>query len=118
MGHCDEHASFTEGTENVAHVETVVVGAGPAGLSVAACLQRAGVTFVVLERSDRVGAAWNRHYERLRLPTDKAPSAFPYFPFPKHYPKYPSRTQLIAYLESYVRHFGLRVRFGQDVVSA
>jgi indole-3-pyruvate monooxygenase len=117
MGHHDDHASFTEVTEDVAHVETVIVGAGPAGLSVAACLQRAGVPFVVLERSDRVGAAWNRHYERLCLHTDKAQSALPYFPFPKHYPKYPSRTQLIAYLEAYARHFGLQVRFGHDVVS-
>ena len=117
MRHGD-HPGPTEGIENVARVETVIVGAGPAGLSVAACLRCAGVPFVLLERGDRVGASWHRHYERLRLHTDKARSELPYLPFPKHYPKYPSRAQLIAYLESYARHFGLRPRFGQEVVSA
>jgi indole-3-pyruvate monooxygenase len=117
MRHGD-HPGPTQGTENVARVETVIVGAGPAGLSVAACLRRTDVPFVLLERGDRVGASWHRHYERLRLHTDKARSELPYLPFPKHYPKYPSRAQLIAYLESYARHFGLRPRFGQEVVSA
>jgi flavin-dependent dehydrogenase len=50
-----DHPGSTEGTENVARVETVIVGAGPARLSVAACLRRAGVPFVLLERGDRVG---------------------------------------------------------------
>ena len=113
-----EHPGPTEGTGNVVRVETVIVGAGPAGLSVAACLQRVGVPFVVLERGDRVSASWDRHYERLHLHTDKSRSELPYFPFPKRYPKYPSRAQLIAYLESYARHFGLQPRFCQDVVSA
>jgi indole-3-pyruvate monooxygenase len=52
----------TESTlTDVVSVETVIIGAGPAGLSVAACLRRAGVPFVMLERGDRVGAAWHRH---------------------------------------------------------
>ncbi|MGH2375591.1 MAG: FAD-dependent monooxygenase [bacterium] len=40
------------------HTETVIVGAGPAGLATAACLGRAGIPFVVLEREKRLGAAW------------------------------------------------------------
>src|SRR5215207_8757574 len=36
--------------------KTVIVGAGPAGLAVAAMLGQRGVTYTVLERADRVGA--------------------------------------------------------------
>jgi len=32
--------NLTGRTEDVTHVETVIVGAGPAGLAVAACLRR------------------------------------------------------------------------------
>ncbi len=102
--------NLTGRTEDVTDVETVIVGAGPAGLAVAACLRRAGMPLVILEREDRVGASWHRHYARLHLHTDKAHSALPYLPLPKDYPKYPSRGQLIAYLESYARHFGLEPR--------
>src|ERR671938_226400 len=89
-----EHPGPTEGTGNVVRVETVIVGAGPAGLSVAACLQRVGVPFVVLERGDRVSASWDRHYERLHLHTDKSRSELPYFPFPKRYPSIPHERSL------------------------
>ena len=57
--------------------ETLVIGAGPAGLAVAAYLRRRGLRFEVLERSDAVGSAWRRHYERLHLHTVKRHSALP-----------------------------------------
>ncbi|MDQ3910587.1 MAG: NAD(P)/FAD-dependent oxidoreductase [Actinomycetota bacterium] len=110
--------NLTRRTQDVTHVETVIVGAGPAGLAVAGCLRRAGIPLVILEREDRVGASWHRHYDRLHLHTDKAHSALPYLPLPKDYPRYPSRDQLVAYLESYAGHFGLEPRFGQEVLAA
>ncbi|HET6283425.1 MAG TPA: FAD-dependent oxidoreductase, partial [Polyangia bacterium] len=61
---------------------TVIVGAGPAGLAVAACLRRAGSPFVVLEQSDAgVGASWRKRYRRLHLHTAKQYSGLPYLPF-------------------------------------
>lgn len=99
-------------------VEAVVIGAGPAGLAVGACLRRAGVPFLILEQADSVGASWRRHYNRLHLHTPKAFSGLPFYPFPKDYPRYPSRLQVIAYLEAYAEHFGLEPEFGQQVVSA
>jgi indole-3-pyruvate monooxygenase len=97
---------------------TIVVGAGPAGLAVGACLTRAGVPCLILEQADQVGAAWRRHYDRLHLHTAKAFSALPFMPFPKAYPRYPSRLQVVAYLEAYARQFQLEIRFGQRVVAA
>lgn len=100
---------------NGATVEALIVGAGPAGLAVGACLRREGVPFTILERDAEVGSSWRRHYDRLHLHTDKARSALPYLPFPRDWPRYPSRDQVVEYLESYARHFELAPRFGQEV---
>ena len=102
------------------HVSTdvVVVGAGPAGLAVGACLRRAGVEFVLLEKETQVGSAWRRHYDRLHLHTDRAHSSLPHLPLPRQYPRYPSRQQVVDYLEAYARAFALVPRFGEEVAGA
>lgn len=93
----------------------LVVGAGPAGLAVGACLRRRGVSFRILEQGDAIGHRWRRHYDRLQLHTARRHSALPYLGFPRGTPRYPSRDQVTAYLERYARHFALTVSFGERV---
>lgn len=96
----------------------VIIGAGPAGLAVAACLTRAGVPFTLVDRATDVASAWRTHYARLHLHTAKRYSQLPHHPMPAAYPTYPSRAQVVAYLEDYAAHFGLRPRLGLRVTSA
>jgi hypothetical protein len=77
-----------------------VVGAGPAGLAAGACLRKAGLDFIILEKEDQVGASWRRHYARLHLHTVKQYSSLPFLPFPKDYPRYVPRELIIRYLEN------------------
>jgi indole-3-pyruvate monooxygenase len=98
-------------------VDTIVVGASAAGLATAACLQRAGVTFAVLEQAPQIAAAWRGHYDRLHLHTNAGLSGLPYHGFPRRFPRYPARDQVVAYLEEYAAHFALAPRFGQRVTS-
>jgi indole-3-pyruvate monooxygenase len=95
--------------------ETLIIGAGPAGLAVAACLKKRGASFVILERAAEVGSSWRRHYDRLHLHTVKNQSALPYLNFPTQTPRYPSRDETISYLERYANHFGLIPEFGEEV---
>jgi cation diffusion facilitator CzcD-associated flavoprotein CzcO len=97
--------------------EVAIVGAGPAGLAVAACLKKAGVDFVILEREQHVGSSWRRHYERLHLHTIKQFSSLPFLPFPANYPRYVPRHLMVEYLQAYAAHFGLQPRFGEAVCS-
>ena len=96
----------------------VVIGAGPTGLAVGARLKQENIPCVILEQNDKVGSAWHHHYDRLHLHTDKRNSELPFLPYPKDYPRYPSRAQLIEYLESYTQKFQLDIRFRQEVISA
>ena len=91
--------------------QTIIIGAGPAGLAVGACLRNATIPCLILEQNDKVGSAWARHYDRLHLHTDKKNSELPFLPYPKTYPRYISRSQLIEYLEMYARNFELDIRF-------
>ncbi|MEO6800867.1 MAG: NAD(P)/FAD-dependent oxidoreductase [Rhodanobacter sp.] len=91
--------------------DAVIVGAGPAGLACAATLSQRGLKPVILEKADTVGAVWRRHYERLHLHTDRGHSALPGLPMPRSYPRYPSRAQVVAYLETYAAQFDLNPVF-------
>jgi cation diffusion facilitator CzcD-associated flavoprotein CzcO len=90
--------------------DVIVVGAGPAGLACAAQLARRGLTALLLEKAGGVAPVWRRHYDRLHLHTDRGHSALPGLPMPRTYPRYPSRDQVVAYLEDYAGHFGLAPR--------
>jgi len=98
--------------------QTIVISVGPAGLAVRTCLDQANIPCIILEQSERVGAAWQRHYDRLHIHTDKTNSGLIFLPYPKDYQRYLSRSQLIEYLESYAQKFQLDIRFRQEVISA
>jgi len=103
-------------SRDTAELSAIIIGAGPAGLAVGACLARAGVSFTILERGSAVGESWRAHYDRLHLHTDKGTSALPFTPFPREYPRYPSRDEVVSYLESYARAHALEPRFHEDVI--
>lgn len=94
---------------------TLVIGASAAGLATAAQLRQRGLQFEIIEAEPVVAAAWRRHYDRLHLHTPKAFSALPGLPMPKSWPRYPSRDQVVSYLESYQQHFSLEPHFGERV---
>jgi indole-3-pyruvate monooxygenase len=98
--------------------DVLIVGAGPAGLAAAARLTQQGVPFLLIEAEQHVGASWRRHYDRLCLHTTKAHSTLPGLSYPSEVGTYPSRAQVIAYLEAYAAKFGIKPRFGERLERA
>jgi indole-3-pyruvate monooxygenase len=98
--------------------DVLIVGAGPAGLASAACLAERNIPFVLIEAERHVGARWRTHYDRLCLHTTKRHSTLPGLPFPREVGTYPSRSQVIVYLESYAARFGITPRFGERLERA
>lgn len=102
-------------TRGAVHHETVVVGAGQAGLSVGHHLQRRGRPFVILDGADRVGDAWRRRWDSLHLFTPARYDALDGLPFPGDPDHFPTKDAFADYLEAYVDHFDLPVRTGVRV---
>ena len=90
--------------------EVMVIGAGPAGLAAAAELGRLRVPCTVLEQADSVAAAWRGRYDRLRLNTCRWTSRLPNSSYPAHAGLFPSRDQIVSYLEDYAQRHALDVR--------
>ena len=91
--------------------DTLIVGASAAGLSCAAQLQNRGADFEIIEKHPHVGHAWRNHYQRLHLHTHKSASYLPFMKFAGHVSKYPSRSQVITYLEDYCSRLKNSPRF-------
>ncbi|RMB83232.1 NAD(P)/FAD-dependent oxidoreductase [Streptomyces shenzhenensis] len=92
-----------------------VIGAGPGGLAAAHALRARGVRAVVLERADRVGSSWRRHYDRLRLHTTRGLSALPGLPIPRRFGRWVTRDNMVRYLEKYAEFHELEIVTGVEV---
>jgi dimethylaniline monooxygenase (N-oxide forming) len=93
-----------------------LIGAGSSGITAVKALHERGIPFDCFEKSDRVGGNWvfeNRNgmsaaYRDLFINTSRPRMEYSDFPMPDSYPDFPHHTQIAAYFESYVDHFGLR----------
>ena len=95
--------------------ETIVVGAGPAGLATSRELTRAGVDHCVLERGDQLGHTWANLYDSLVLHTGRHLSALPGLAFPSGTPLFPARRDFLDYLHRYASTFSLPIETSSDV---
>ncbi len=96
-------------------VEVAVIGAGQAGLAMGYFLRRHGRRFVILERAASIGSAWHERWESLRLFTPRRYSALPGLPFPGDPDGYPTRDEVIAYLERNAETFRLPIELNSEV---
>ncbi|WP_038170771.1 flavin-containing monooxygenase [Tomitella biformata] len=104
-------------TQKTREIETVIIGAGQAGLSTGYHLQRRGHQFVILDASARVGDNWRQQWDTLKLYTPAQYDGLPGLPFPAPRWSFPGKDQVGDYLDSYARHFDLPVRLRTRVVS-
>ena len=95
--------------------ETVIVGAGSAGLATAALLRRQGLNPLVLEAGPEPGAAWRGRYDRLQLHTPRLLSGLPGMRIPRRFGRWVARDDLIEYLRRYAEQHELDLRTGTRV---
>jgi putative flavoprotein involved in K+ transport len=95
--------------------EVVVIGAGQAGLGMGYFLARRGRHFVILDRADSIAAAWRERWESLTLFTPRRYNSLPGLPFAGDPDGYPTRDEVIAYLERYAETFELPIQLNSNV---
>ena len=96
-------------------IGTAVIGGSQAGLAVGYHLRRRGLPFVILDENERIGDAWRKRWDSLRLFTPGLYNGLPGMPFPGSPVSYPTKDALADYLETYARAFELPVRTGVRV---
>ena len=95
--------------------DTLIIGASSAGMAVARQSQERGKSYVQVDRAPVVGQMWRNTYDRLHLHTARSRSGLPFRPMPRDYPRYPSRQQVVDYLESYRSDLAQQPLFGREV---
>ncbi|NLT05971.1 MAG: NAD(P)-binding domain-containing protein [Solirubrobacterales bacterium] len=103
-----------------------VIGAGSSGIASCQVLHARGIDFDCYEVGSEVGGNWrygndngmSSAYESLFINTSRRIMEYATFPMPDSYPDYPHHSQIAAYFDAYVDHFGFRdrIRFRTEVV--
>ena len=84
------------------HDPTVlIVGAGQAGLAIAARLGLLAVDTLLVDQRARVGEIWRERYHSLALHNQVKLNHMPYLPWPPNWPKYLPKDMIAGWLETY-----------------
>ena len=97
------------------HLEVAIIGGGQAGLASGHYLRQQDRRFRIFERARELAPAWRQRWDSLTLFTSRRYSALPGLPFPGDPDGYPTRDEVIAYLEHYAETFELPIEFDSEV---
>ncbi len=122
LGLSDRDAPWSELIERGAGELTVlIIGAGWAGICMAAKLQRAGVRHVVIERNADIGGTWlDTTYPGCGVDTPSHLYQFTFDPSPDWPGHYSKRDDVLAYLHGCVERHGIakNIRLNTTVTGA
>ncbi len=96
--------------------DVAIIGAGQAGLASAHHLRRRGLRPVVLDGAARVGDAWRRRYDSLKLFTPAQYSNLPGLSNGLPPDHYLSKDEFADYLERYAASLDAEIRLGTKVM--
>jgi putative flavoprotein involved in K+ transport len=105
--------SFEE--DSTRNLDVAIVGGGQAGLAMGYYLREQGLRFVIFERSDALAPAWRERWDSLALFTSRRYSSLPGLAFSGDPDGYPTRDEVIAYLERYGETFELPIELSTEV---
>ncbi|WP_245658951.1 flavin-containing monooxygenase [Microtetraspora malaysiensis] len=98
-------------------MEIIVIGAGQSGLATARALRNLGVSPVILEAGDQPTGSWPHYYDSLTAFSPARYSAMPGMPFPGDPDHYPTRDEVVDYLQRYAETLDVEIRTGTRVTA-
>ena len=83
--------------------DVLIVGAGHSGLSIAARMERMGISYLMIDKGKAPGQSWRERYESLSLHTNTPANDLPYIEIPKHWGTFTAKDQWADWLECYAK---------------
>ena len=100
------------------HIDTIVIGAGQAGLATSHCLSARGVAHVVLERGEIANSWVHERWESLRLLTPNWQSRLPGHAYRGNDPDgFMSMPQVVSFLQTYAAQGAMPIETRTKVTS-
>lgn len=108
----DTHTNHLDGR----HTETLIIGAGQAGLATAYHLRQRDRECLVLDGARRVGDGWRQQWDSLRLYSPAWANGLPGRDYPGPRWHFPSKDEFADFLEQYAEELALPVRLRTRVL--
>src|SRR5262245_29695037 len=105
------------GETAIERIDTVIIGAGQAGLSAGYHLKQRGLPFVILDADARIGDHWRDRWDSMKLYSPAKYDSLPGKPFPAKAYHWPTGREMGDYLQAYAAWHGLPVRSGTRVAT-
>ncbi|MEM9619365.1 MAG: NAD(P)/FAD-dependent oxidoreductase [Pseudomonadota bacterium] len=92
--------------------EVLIIGAGTSGLALGYELERGGAVVRIVEAARRPAERWRHRHPQLHLNTHKLLSHLPGRRFARNVSGFPTRNEVIRYIEHYERRLNVSVEYG------
>lgn len=96
--------------------DTIVIGAGQAGLATAFYLKKIKHNFLIIDKGKEVGESWMNRYDSLVLFTSRMYNALPGLTLEGEMQGFPTKNEIVQYLKRYVNKYELPIQFQTEVV--
>ncbi len=90
-------------------MDVLVIGGGQAGLAVGYYLRRSGLSYRILDAEPAPGGAWQHTWDSLTLFSPATWSSLPGWIMPGGSQRYPTRSEVLAYLTAYEERYHLPI---------
>lgn len=101
---------------NLIIFDTIIVGAGQAGLCMGYWLSKTDQTFIIIDGGTRIGYTWRKRYNSLILFTPRYLSSLPGLTLKGNQQGFPTKDEVADYLEQYALTFDLPIQLETEVM--
>ena len=95
--------------------ETIVIGAGQAGLAMGYYLKQNNRRFLIIDKGQVLGEVWKNRYDSLKLFTPRMYSSLPGLILDGKQQGFPSKDEIANYIKHYTETFALPVELNTEV---
>ncbi len=97
--------------------DTIVIGAGQAGLAVGYFLKQTKQKYILLDKGSEAGESWSNRYDSLILFTPRKYSSLPGMTLEGEEQGFPNKDEIAAYLQKYAERFEIPIHFHTEVIN-